>query len=425
MKPKLGQFKIIEEFTLDRATTSGESSTPDNGAEEHVETATQLENAPSPVNSEDTTPPINITLPVEKLVQETVETTPVNVETKPTINTLKVEAPGSDDPETHGSEAAPQLNDEEGSLHIQDDIVENESTETANSPVETELRPIITNVHGYNLRSARLYTGDTDYNDDEPRPKGARPGRSGPSPERLLTHANALISKVSSFVSNLPTEASNDNTVSNVETASSSLPVETPSSKAARKSSKSTCTIRCKIRIDSFGSIKELNDHHRKDHGIVDCELCDKKFATQSALDKHMYLHKELRFVCEDCGQSFPFKSRLEQHQTTHQTKHNFMCKHKGCSRGFKNKGDFNRHMHSHDDIWFKCDSCPYKNKDKRNRDSHMRTHQEKGIGLECYHCEHCGKAMWFSTQLKRHRVTGCEVLDLHMETTKGDSKTP
>ena len=60
MKPKLGQFKIIEEFTLDRATTSGESSTPDNGAEEHVETATQLEHAPPPVNSEDTTPQLTL-----------------------------------------------------------------------------------------------------------------------------------------------------------------------------------------------------------------------------------------------------------------------------------------------------------------------------------------------------------------------------
>ena len=432
VKPKLGQFKIIEEFTLDGATTSGESSTPDNGAEERVETATQFEHAPLPVNSEDTTPPTNITKPIEKPVQETVKTTPVNVETKPTINTLKVETPGSDDPETHGSEAASQMNDEEGSLHIQGDSVVNESTETANSLVETELKPIITSVCGYNLRSTRLHEGDTDNNDDKPKPKkskGAHPSRSGPSPERLLAHANALINKVSSFVSNPPTEASNDNTVSNVETASQknspSLPVEMPSSNSTHKSSKSSRTIQCKICIYSFGSIKELNEHHRKDHGIVDCELCDKKFATQSALDKHMYLHKELRFVCEDCGQSFPFKSRLEQHQTTHQTKHNFMCKHKGCSHSFKNKGDFNRHMHSHEDIWFKCDSCPYKNKDKRNRDSHMRTHQEKGIGLECYHCEHCGKVMRFSTQLKRHRVTRCDVLDLHVEMTKGDSKTP
>ena len=201
------------------------------------------------------------------------------------------------------------------------------------------------------------------------------------------------------------------------------LPVETSSSTPVRN--KPARTIQCKICIDSFGSIKELNEHHRKDHGIVDCEQCDKKFATQSSLDKHMYLHSDLRFVCEDCGQSFPFKSRLEQHQITHQKELSFMCKHKGCSRGFKNKGDFNRHMHRHEDIWFKCTSCPYKNKDKRNRDSHMRTHQEKGIGLEHYHCEHCGKVMRFSTQLKWHRVTGCDVLDLHVEMSKGDSKTP
>ena len=100
-------------------------------------------------------------------------------------------------------------------------------------------------------------------------------------------------------------------------------------------------TIRCKICIDSFCSIKELNEHHRKDHRIVDCEQCNKKFATQSLLDKHMYLHSDLRFVCEDCGQSFPFKSRLEQHQITHQLELSFMCKHKGCSQGFKNKGHF------------------------------------------------------------------------------------
>ena len=40
-KPQLGQFKIIQEFTLDEPTTSGESSTPDNKSEEHVETTIQ------------------------------------------------------------------------------------------------------------------------------------------------------------------------------------------------------------------------------------------------------------------------------------------------------------------------------------------------------------------------------------------------
>ena len=40
-------------------------------------------------------------------------------------------------------------------------------------------------------------------NDDEPVPKKAKdsqPSRCGPSPERLLAHANALINKVSRYV---------------------------------------------------------------------------------------------------------------------------------------------------------------------------------------------------------------------------------
>ena len=76
-----------------------------------------------------------------------------------------------------------------------------------------------------------------------------------------------------------------------------------------------------------------------------------------------------------------------------------FMCKRDQCEKGFKNRGDLNRHMKSRSDVWFNCRSCTYHNKDKRNRDSHERTHQEKGKGLEPYSCEHCGKAMRFSTQ--------------------------
>ena len=50
---------------------------------------------------------------------------------------------------------------------------------------------------------------------------------------------------------------------------------------------------------------------------------------------------------------------------------------------------------------------------------------KKKALALKRYHCERCGKVMRFSTQLKQHRVTGCDVLDLHVETPKGDSKTP
>ena len=213
VKPNLGQFKIIEKFTLDEPTTSGESSNPDNGSEECVETAIQSKPALPLWNSEDTTPTSNVTQQTKKLVQETVETMSANVETKPVTDTLKVETPGSANPKIKSAETVPHLNDVMSTQDTRDDSVVKESTVTANSPVETELKPIITSVHGYNLHSTWLHEGDTDDNDEEPMPKkskGAHPSRSGPPLEWLLANANALISKVSNFVSNPPNETSND-----------------------------------------------------------------------------------------------------------------------------------------------------------------------------------------------------------------------
>ena len=251
-KPQLGQFKIIEEFTLDRPTTSGESSTPDNKSEEHVETTIQSESAPLPMNSKGTdAPPVSREL-TNKPVQENTESIPVNVETSDITNTVKVETPVQVDSGTESSKTVPGLKDLKVVVHKLDDLANEEQTGSANSPVETELKPIITSVRRYNLHSSRPYEEDTDDNDDEPkqkRSKGAHPSRSGPSPERLLAHANALINKVSSFVSKPSNEPSNDGTFSNVETSSQTndqmLPVETSSSTPI--CNKPACTIWCKI----------------------------------------------------------------------------------------------------------------------------------------------------------------------------------
>ena len=72
-------------------------------------------------------------------------------------------------------------------------------------------------------------------NDDELVPKKAKdshPSRSGPSPERLLAHANALINRVSSFMTKpvdakyggkKPIVSSGEKTKPNVETAGVSV----------------------------------------------------------------------------------------------------------------------------------------------------------------------------------------------------------
>ena len=83
---------------------------------------------------------------------------------------------------------------------------------------------------------------------------------------------------------------------------------------------------RCKICGNSCKNVKELNQHHRDTHDIVFCPDCNKAFSTRTSLDKHMYVHKAMDYVCDKCSQSFLFKSRLKQHKITHRTVATHSC---------------------------------------------------------------------------------------------------
>ena len=142
---------------------------------------------------------------------------------------------------------------------------------------------------------------------------------------------------------------------------------------------------KCRLCDTSFDNVKELNKHHHMDHDIQFCSDCGKGFNMQTSLDKHKYYHRELKFVCELCGQGFPFVSRLEQHKVTHRTLATLPCMRKGCGKNVKNLGDLNRHISQYDGVWYTCDFCTYRNKDKRNTNSHMWIHVE---GNELYGCQ-------------------------------------
>ena len=151
-----------------------------------METTIQSEATPLPVNSKGTNaPPVSREL-TNKLVQENTESIPVNVETSDITNTIKVETPVQVDSGTESSKTVPGLKDLKVVVHKLDDLANEEQTVSDNFLVETELKPIITSVRGYNLCSYRPYEEDTDDNDDEPKQKrfkGAHPSRSGLSPE--------------------------------------------------------------------------------------------------------------------------------------------------------------------------------------------------------------------------------------------------
>ena len=297
---------------------------------------------------------------------------------------------------------------------------------------------------------------DSEVETDRKKPKNYRPCASGPSTLRQQANKHSRLSKTDHTTtpihsysirgykqpvkaptetpgSPLPveTDRSVDPESSQVETTDSPGPVEMADSTEHVETEDSvphgepdspvkgtlvTCSFelkkykrpqrfKCKICGESATSVKDLNAHHHSTHDVQFCDDCGKGFSTKSALEKHIYIHKELRFMLDRCGMGFPFKSRLYQYKITHRTYASLKCM-KNCDRCFKNVGDLNRHVRQHrHGNWFYCDFCDYKNKDKRNMDSHQRIHV---VGDEKYSCNMCKERFRFSIQRLRHLKKGC-----------------
>ena len=158
---------------------------------------------------------------------------------------------------------------------------------------------------------------------------------------------------------------------------------------------------RCRMCKTGVNSAKELLDHHIDKHGIIYCPVCQKAFNNPLSLERHKYMHKEKRFRCSTCNEGFQFMSQLRLHKVTHQRHSKHFCAYPGCYKKFKNKPDLNRHAKIHTSKETKCPDCPYRTKDKRNFESHRRSHSH----IERYFCEICGKGFIYNTQKKRHML--------------------
>ena len=156
---------------------------------------------------------------------------------------------------------------------------------------------------------------------------------------------------------------------------------------------------RCQMCKTGVNSAKELLDHHIDKHGIVYCPVCQKAFNNPLSLERHKYMHKEKRFMCSTCNEGFQFMSQLRLHKVTHQRRSKHFCAYPGCYKQFKNKPDLNRHAKSHTSKETRCPDCPYQTNDKRNFESHRRSHSR----IERYFCEICGKGFIYNTQKKHH----------------------
>ena len=110
------------------------------------------------------------------------------------------------------------------------------------------------------------------------------------------------------------------------------------------------------------------------------CKVCDKSFYKPRSYQKHLYVHKASKHVCNTCGKKFSFKSQLDAHMPTHSGIRMHQCPEQNCGRSFTHPGDLKKHVKTHTKKWWRCEvaGCNYKNRDWRNLNSHKISHSRK-----------------------------------------------
>lgn len=93
-------------------------------------------------------------------------------------------------------------------------------------------------------------------------------------------------------------------------------------------------------RISSFrrGALKTL----------FECSICDKSFYDKATLNKHVKIHRGVRYHCKVCPKDFSQAVTLRTHMLTHSGEKPFECRF--CERRFRDSANFRRHLRTHAD---------------------------------------------------------------------------
>ena len=160
---------------------------------------------------------------------------------------------------------------------------------------------------------------------------------------------------------------------------------------------------RCRLCDKVLDSAHELTNHHQATHNILYCSFCSKAFNNPLSLSRHEYEHQHRSLKCPKCASTFTFESQLKAHQFAHRTQPSFFCVYPNCDKAFFFETDLTQHSKRHNEKWYQCLDCPYKDMDKRNFDSHRLSHSR----IAKYKCETCGKEFIYNTQKQRHKKDG------------------
>lgn len=164
-------------------------------------------------------------------------------------------------------------------------------------------------------------------------------------------------------------------------------------------------TCRCVQCSRSFNCKGTLDQHYVAIHTKVKdqiCEICGKRFSTQTAMKVHMKSHSNERlYPCKLCSYAGRTASALYIHMSTHSTS---LCICQVCSKTFKSNRNLYDHLRRvHSKIKrHQCNYCDKKFVDKYMLKVHLRYH----TGLRPYQCKLCDKSFIRSDGLKEHMAT-------------------
>ncbi|XP_013789347.1 gastrula zinc finger protein XlCGF57.1-like [Limulus polyphemus] len=168
-----------------------------------------------------------------------------------------------------------------------------------------------------------------------------------------------------------------------------------------------------------------------KGKGVIECDICQKKFVNKYNLLAHLPHHNELRpYKCEHCAVCFKYKHSYEKHlEVVHSDKKEHQCSvcgklfktkaylnahetnvhHSGakevcriCNKNFKTAKILRAHLKCHSDGGkrkFICSSCPRGFAFPKD----LRRHEKVHTGVKDYECDECGKAFARMDNLRTH----------------------
>ncbi|XP_055905612.1 serendipity locus protein H-1 [Eupeodes corollae] len=179
-----------------------------------------------------------------------------------------------------------------------------------------------------------------------------------------------------------------------------------------------------------LNGLEEFSKHEASHKILFKCNECDREFANESGLKKHvkshrddsrkdgwkkcpdcgkclklgsMWMHRKIhsdnkKYGCDICGQKFVQKINLTHHQRVHTAEKPYECAE--CPKRFQERSHLQRHQKYHAQTRpFRCEKCGKMYKTERCLKVHNLVHLEQ----RPFACQVCNKSFISNSKLKQH----------------------